>query len=716
MKNRQNPEFLRKKYALHESEEAEKATRRKEGRTGEEVERTPEALIQNYLDRFQEILEREDPSKRQSGIEAIKRFLHHKLIIKPEVATEVYLKHQQRMARERGHGDIDIPDHVRDKVESAVEAAAKGAKLKKELEGFSDEEKQMAEEIVAKIDEQKHTLDYWIDYLTGPDALYPDWLKYWAIRSVTELSSYDKDEKQFPKRRPDTINAFPDLNQQSLANVLDAVIKNEAYRSTLQELKDRLQPKETRSVKREKSRRIAEKIKAIKEQDSNAEIDRRAIVQEVEEELGRASFAQHEEVQDLRAEREHVGETLQTFLDSAEFAKLYAQELEKLSPIDESTLANTNGQWMKYDRGSDHMILAKSLQPYNTGWCTAGENTAESQLSRGDFYVYYSEDEDGNFTIPRSAIRMEGDNIAEVRGIHNDQNLDRHIAPIVNEKMDEFPGGKEYQKKARDMERLTEIEKKTKMGTQLTKNELVFLYEIDSKIEGFGYHGDPRIKELRDARDPEVDMLIVFGCEPEQIANSPDQINETTKAYVGPLEPGIFQKIAEYNIEHIYTDFPERSIRRQTMEVGGKTKEELLDELKAKGVNISDYAEAMMKHSDFVTSEKAEEMDFIRLSVGDLNIQGTLTTDAVYARAQELELELVPSDAGSHYRLNTLDQAMDDWVYMGMKQITDPYGYPGVFGVARDGDGLWLNYDWAHPGNQWFPDNEFVFRLRKSET
>ena len=241
-----NPEFLKKKYALHESEEVESAARRTETRTGEEVEDTPEAQIQNYLDRFQEILEREDPSKRERGVEAIKRLLHRKLIIKPDVATDVYLKYQQRQAHERGHGDVYVPDRVKDKINSAVEATASGANLKQELQGFSDEEKQMAEEIVAKIDEQKHTLDYWIDYLTGPDALYPDWLKYWAIRSVTELSSYDKDEKSFPKRRKDTINSFPDLNQQALANVLDEVQKNEAYRSELQKLKDRLQPKESR--------------------------------------------------------------------------------------------------------------------------------------------------------------------------------------------------------------------------------------------------------------------------------------------------------------------------------------------------------------------------------------------------------------------------------------------------------------------------------------
>ncbi len=50
-----------------------------------------------------------------------------------------------------------------------------------------------------------------------------------------------------------------------------------------------------------------------------------------------------------------------------------------------------------------------------------------------------------------------------------------------------------------------------------------------------------------------------------------------------------------------------------------------------------------------------------------------------------------------------------------MKQITDSGGYPGVFGLERSGDGLWLDGFWAKPGSEWSP-GRFVFRLRKSES
>ena len=49
----------------------------------------------------------------------------------------------------------------------------------------------------------------------------------------------------------------------------------------------------------------------------------------------------------------------------------------------------------------------------------------------------------------------------------------------------------------------------------------------------------------------------------------------------------------------------------------------------------------------------------------------------------------------------------------GTSYITDRNGNPNVFNFNRNDDGLWLNNNWADPGNRWNADNEFVFRLRK---
>lgn len=256
----------------------------------------------------------------------------------------------------------------------------------------------------------------------------------------------------------------------------------------------------------------------------------------------------------------------------------------------------------------------------------------------GDFYVYYSNDHDAKPTVPRVAIRMEGGNIAEVRGIAPEQNLDPYVAPIVEAKLEEFPDGKAYQKKVADMKRLTEIEHKVQEGALLDASDLVFLYEIDSPIQGFGHSRDPRIEELRKQRNPELDMSVVFGCEPSQIARNLGELRPDTRAYIGPLIPGIFDKLQMHNIEHIYTSFPKGKIRRQQVEIGGKTKEQLQNKMKQAGVNIKSYAEDMIKSSDFTTLPVAQTLSTIRLKVGDLGFTGFPTTNQVYRLLQVINI------------------------------------------------------------------------------
>lgn len=59
---------------------------------------------------------------------------------------------------------------------------------------------------------------------------------------------------------------------------------------------------------------------------------------------------------------------------------------------------------------------------------------------------------------------------------------------------------------------------------------------------------------------------------------------------------------------------------------------------------------------------------------------------------------------------------MNEWIRVGMKQISDSDGDPCVFRLGRNDVGLWLYGSWARPDDGWLPDLKFVFRLRKSES
>ena len=282
-------------------------------------------------------------------------------------------------------------------------------------------------------------------------------------------------------------------------------------------------------------------------------------------------------------------------------------------------------------------------------------------------------------------------------------------------KLQEFGGEADaYRKKSEDMRMLTALEKKRENEEAFTKDDLILLYEINGTIEGFGYQKDPRIDELRQGRNSEEDMLVIFECTRDEIAHVPSQINENTKAYVGQLEPGIFQKLPE-NLEHVYTSFPEKKIRRENVEIGGKSAEQLISEMEAAGINISDYAKSMLNNREFVPGKNPEEATLIRLTVADLGFKSSATTDQIYERAQNLGLELCPADTGPNYRLKYRNQPLNEWIYIGMKQVTGSGGHPSVFKLERLVDGLWLDDYWAEPDDEWYPGCKFVFRLRKSE-
>ncbi len=600
---------------LQTSPEVQRAVVREERHTEEKVPNDPAERIEAYMDRLENIFLNTDENKRERNLSMFRDKIYDSLIIKKENFPESYFELQQRIARERGQAVEEIPENVREQMMDVA------------------------------IEDQKHSLDAWIDYLSSDDAVYPAWFKYYAWTQVTKLSQFDKERGEFKKRTSTTVAPYPDIYREPLAQIADIYLK------------------------------VKEDNKHLKEP-------------EIKEAF------------------------------SKKFPALYAELIQKSLAESMENREEIHGEWVKYEQGRDGDAekLFESLEGKGTGWCTAGKSTAETQIESGDFYVYYTNDSEGVPTQPRLAIRMNGDNrIGEVRGILPHQGVEPIMQEVLDTKLSEFGTEADaYRKKSEDMKILTALHKKHENEESFTKDDLLFLYEVDKSIESFGYEKDPRIAELRQGRNTEEDMLIIFECTKDQIAHVPSEITENTKAYVGQLEPGIFQRLPE-NLEHIYTSFPDKKIRRENVEIGGKPKEQLISEMQARGIKISDYAKSMMDNPDFITGSIREEVRLVRLTVADLGFKSSATTDQIYERAQILGLELCPPDTGPNYRLQYKDQPLNEWVRIGMKQITGSGGGPRVFLLARCDDGLWLFNNWAKPGDRWNPVSRLVFRFRKVE-
>lgn len=252
-------------------------------------------------------------------------------------------------------------------------------------------------------------------------------------------------------------------------------------------------------------------------------------------------------------------------------------------------------------------------------------------------------------------------------------------------------------------------------GYVLTENgEVSFrAFNPDSGIFAFKL-GKMPIEARTSLQDASKIVRLVEGLnfQPEEIAITREQVNAKTKIFIGKFFPGIFKCLPD-NIQYVYTSFPEGKFVKESIMAGGKTGKEYEQVLTQRGIKISRWAKDMLRSKDFVTLLRAENVNLVRLTVGGLGFTDYPTTDQLYQKAQELGLELCPPEVGPELRLKYQDQPLCELTYIGMKQIADTDGDPGIFGVGRRGGGVWLFDRWAEPDDLWVLDDEFVFRLRK---
>ena len=370
--------------------------------------------IEKYMKRLEDVTKR---ASEHNKISLIKMYYYKKYVIKEQNVPESYFRKQEKIALDRGYGHVKY------------------------------DEQNKEQEIEHIINEQKASLDMWLDYLISKDTdMYPTWFKYYVFQGMLKLGYFDKEKNSYTKRTESTVKPFIELNREALSLIYSELVK----------------------------------------------------------------VLNKESIDD---------EKLNALINNGSFSKLYSYAILKLDSVKDDGFKSDDGIWKKYNQGSNPEILFNDINGKGTGWCTAGGiGTARAHINGGDFHVYYTKDREGNYTKPRIAIRMEGNKIAEIRGISENQNIESNMEKVVDKKLEEFPDRDKYKKKVKDMEMLTYIYTKHQNKGELTKTDLRFLYEIDNKITGFGYKKDPRIEELLKGRNVRKDLALIFDCKEENIS------------------------------------------------------------------------------------------------------------------------------------------------------------------------------------------------------
>jgi len=207
-----------------------------------------------------------------------------------------------------------------------------------------------------------------------------------------------------------------------------------------------------------------------------------------------------------------------------------------------------------------------------------------------------------------------------------------------------------------------------------------------------------------------------LGYSKEQIAFSDGEINENTKVYVGKLSKDIFKKISK-SVERIFVSFPDREVRRFSIEIGGKNVQEIKAELAKKGIELSGYTESMMSDPAFVEKDPKKTIDLVRISLinlFDLNPESSyeLEFSEIINQALELGLNLSPAVVGPEYCLQYPEEITDD-VYVGMKPLIGYDKNPHIFVPQRSGDdkSVFVSDYWARSDDPYFSENEFIFSV-----
>ena len=370
--------------------------------------------IEKYMQRLEDVTKK---ACEHDKINLIKKYYYKKYVIKEQNVPESYFKKQEKIALDRGYGHVKY------------------------------DEKTKKQEIEHIINEQKKSLDMWLDYLFSKDTdMYPTWFKYYVFQGMLKLGYFDKEKNRYTKRTESTVKPFIELNREALSIIYSELIK-------------------------------------------------------------------------VLNKENIVDKKLNVLINNGSFSKLYSYAVLKLDSVKDDGFKSNDGIWKKYNKGSNPEILFNDINGKGTGWCTAGGiETARAHINGGDFHVYYTKDRERNYTKPRIAIRMEGNQIAEIRGISENQNIEANVEKVVDKKLEEFPDRDKYKKKVKDMEMLTYIYTKHENEGELTKTDLRFLYEIDDKITGFGYARDPRIEELLQERNVRKDLTLVLDCKEKNIS------------------------------------------------------------------------------------------------------------------------------------------------------------------------------------------------------
>lgn len=201
-----------------------------------------------------------------------------------------------------------------------------------------------------------------------------------------------------------------------------------------------------------------------------------------------------------------------------------------------------NGIWLKFEEGKNYKFeeihAYQKLLDEKTDWncCLSLDATY------ADVYIYVTKNEQGKYLNPRIYFKathsndQKGASPYSIYGIDEGNTIEGVMIDVLDSKLKEFQDYTDYEKKLYDMRLLYIIEQKENSGLELSRDELIFLYEFNYFIDCIGLERNKRIQKVTKNRNLKYDLAKIFECDETKIGvNIEDFSNSDIEVYYGDL-------------------------------------------------------------------------------------------------------------------------------------------------------------------------------------
>jgi hypothetical protein len=147
----------------------------------------------------------------------------------------------------------------------------------------------------------------------------------------------------------------------------------------------------------------------------------------------------------------------------------------------------------------------------------------------------------------------------------------------------------------------------------------------------------------------------------------------------------------------------------KTIQYGGISKDNLVEQLKNKDVCFNKYAETLLDSSYFQVSEDISRVELVKVSLTDLGFEEEPFFADICKTALEKGLSLCPLELGAFLRLKYLEQPEGPYLTIASKTPNDDREYPNGFYVRNYEGKLWLRGYRSDDDYPWPINSEFIF-------